>query len=69
MSGIYIHTADQTPGPVMTLIRPNLHTLILQPSVLEQVKALEAARYAKEQEEAHTEAMEEKARRRAAHQQ
>lgn len=53
----------------MNLIRPDLHTLILQPSVLEQVKALEAARYAKEQEEAHMEAMEEKARRRAAHQQ
>ena len=34
-----------------------------------QVKALEAARYAEEQEEAHREAMEERARRKQAHQQ
>ena len=69
MSGIYIHTANQTPGPVMNLIRPGMHISMLQPSVLEQVKVLEAARYEKEQEEAHREAMEEKARRRQAHQQ
>ena len=69
MSGIDLHAADQTPGPVMNLIRPGLHILMLQPLVLEQVKALEVARYAKEQEEAHIEAMEEKARRQAAHQQ
>jgi hypothetical protein len=53
----------------MHLIRPGMHISVLQPSVLEQVKALEAARYVKEQEEAHREAREEKVRRRQAHQQ
>ena len=69
MSGIYPRTAGQINGPMINLIRPGLHILILQPSVLEQVKALEAARYAREQEEANRGAMEEKARRQQAHQQ
>ena len=42
---------------------------IYQDGMWAQVKALEAARYAQEQESAHREAMEERARRKQAHQQ
>ncbi len=54
---------------MIKFIRPRWHKVTLETPVVEQVKALEAARYAKEQEEAHREAMAEKAHRREAHHQ
>ena len=56
------------PRPVLIYCQAYACSTI-QDDVWAQVKALEAARYAQEQESAHREAMEERARRKQAHQQ